>query len=248
MKLKDVTALVTGAGRGIGKSLAICLAEEGANVVVNDTDLKSAQETEDEIKATGRKALAIKADVSDRRQVTEMVDIVVKVFERIDILVNNAGIFSSTLLDSMTDDEWDRIMKVNLKGVFICSQVVMQVMKEQRSGKIVNVASMAGKVGGLFAGAGYAASKAGVICLTKSLAKQLAPYGVTVNAVAPGIIDTEMTRDWPKSVKEEFLKQIPLGRLGTPEEVAKTILFLVSDGANYITGVTIDVNGGLLMC
>ena len=247
MKLKNKVALVTGAGRGIGKATAIALAREGASVVVNDVDLQSAEETADEITAMGCKALPIKADVSDRTEVTKMVDTIIETFKRIDILVNNAGIFSSVSLDDITEDEWDKVIKVNLKGVFLCSQAVMKLMKKQRSGKIINISSLAAKVGGIFAGADYAASKAGVIALTKSLAKQLAPYDTNVNAVAPAVIETDMTKNWPKEVKEAFLKQIPLGRFGKPEEVAETVLFLVSDGANFITGATIDVNGGILM-
>lgn len=247
MKFKGKITLVTGAGRGIGKTIAISLAREGANVVVNDFNLQSAEETVDEIRAMGYEALPIKADVSIKREVIKMVETTIKIFKKIDFLVNNAGIFSSASLDSMTEDEWDKVMKVNLKGAFLCSQAVMQIMMKQHSGKIVNIASLAGKVGGIFAGANYAASKAGLICLTKSLAKQLAPYGINVNAIAPGVIETDMTKNWPKKVKETLLKQIPLGRFGTREEVAETVLFLLSDGADYITGATIDVNGGLLM-
>jgi len=247
MKLKGMVALVTGAGRGIGKATAILLAKEGADVVVNDVDLQSAKETADDIRAMGCEALPIKAHVSDKAQVCKMVDSIINAFEKIDILVNNAGIFSSVPLIDMTEDEWDKIMDVNLKGVFVCSQAVMKFMIRQRSGKIVNIASLAGKVGGLYAGAHYAASKAGVICLTKSLAKQLAQYNINVNAVAPALIETDMMKDWPKQVKETLLRQVPLGRFGTADEVAETVLFLVSDGANYITGATIDVNGGLLM-
>jgi len=247
MKLKGKVALVTGAGRGIGKATAILLAKEGANVVVNDVDLQSAKETADDIRAVGCEALLVEADVSDRTEVVKMVETVIKNFTKIDILVNNAGIFSSVPLIDMTEDEWNKIMDVNLKGAFLCSQAVMKFMIEQRSGRIVNIASLAGKVGGIYAGAHYAASKAGVICLTKSLAKQLAQYNINVNAVAPALIETDMMKDWPEQVKETLLRQIPLGRFGTPDEVAETVLFLVSEGANYITGATIDINGGLLM-
>ena len=247
MKLKGKAALVTGAGRGIGRAVALALAKEGADVMVNDVNLQSAEETADEARRIGSRALPIVADVSNRTEVVKMVEKTVETFGKIDILVNNAGIFSSVPLNEITEEEWDRMMDVNLKGVFLCSQAAMRFMKDQRSGKIVNIASLAGKVGGIFAGANYAASKAGVICLTKSLAKRLAPYGINVNAVAPAMIETDMIQDWPKEVKQSFLRQIPLGRFGKPEEVAETVLFLVSDGANYITGATIDVNGGLLM-
>ncbi len=247
MKLRDKVAIVTGAGRGIGKAIVVAFAREGADVVVADIDAQSAKETANELRTMRCEALPIKADVSDSTEVIEMVETAIKVFKKIDILVNNAGIFSSVSLDSMTEDEWDRVMNVNLKGAFLCSQAAMKYMKKQRSGKIVNIGSLAAEVGGIFAGANYAASKAGVICLTKSLAKQLAPYGINVNAVAPGVIETDMTKNWPKEVKESLLKQIPLNRFGTPEEVAETVVFLVSDGANYITGATIDVNGGIRM-
>lgn len=247
MKLEDGTALVTGAGRGIGRVIALVLAREGANVAVNDIDAKSAEETANEIRAMGRKALAIEADVSNSKEVNGMVEAVIRAFEKIDILVNNAGIFSSTPLDNVAEDEWDKVMKINLKGVFLCSKAVMKYMKKQRSGRIVNIASLAAKIGGIFAGVNYAASKAGVICLTKSFAENLASYGINVNAVAPGVIETDMTKNWPEEVKQSFLKQIPFGRFGTAGEVAETVLFLASDGANYITGETIDVNGGILM-
>lgn len=247
MMFKGKVAIVTGAGRGIGKATAIALAEEGAKVVVSDLNLQSALDTSSEIRVMGFEALPVKADVSSKKEVTELVEATIRVHERIDILVNNAGIFSTTSIENMTEEEWENVINVNLKGVFLCSQAAMRSMKKQRGGKIVNIASLAAKVGGVFAGADYAASKAGVICLTKSLAKQLAPYGVNVNAVAPGVIETEMIRNWPKEVKDDFLKRIPLGRLGTPEEVAEVVVFLVSDGARYVTGATIDVNGGFLM-
>ncbi|MEM2935765.1 MAG: SDR family NAD(P)-dependent oxidoreductase [Candidatus Bathyarchaeia archaeon] len=247
MRLDSKVAIVTGAGRGIGRAIALALAREGADVVVNDVDLQSAEATANEVRAMGRRALSIVADVSNRKEVTKMVETTIKAFGKIDILINNAGIFSSIPLEDITEENWDRMMRINLKSVFLCSQAVMSLMKRQRSGKIVNIASLAGKVGGIVAGADYAASKAGVICLTKSLAKQLAPYGINVNAVAPAWIETGMMKDWPKETRDSILRQIPLGRFGKPEEVAETVVFLVSDEAGFVTGATIDINGGILM-
>ena len=247
MRLDGKVAIITGAGRGIGRAIALALARDGADVVVNDVDLQSAEATADKVRAMGRRALPIKADVSVEEEVIKMVKTALKAFGKIDILVNNAAIFSSISLEDITEEKWDKTMKINLKSVFLCSQAVMKFMKRQRSGKIVNIASLAGKVGGIVAGADYAASKAGVICLTKSLAKQLASYSINVNAVAPAWIETDMMKDWPKETKEAVLRQIPLGRFGKPEEVAEAVVFLASDGAGFITGATIDINGGILM-
>ena len=247
MRLDGKVAIVTGAGRGIGRAIALALTREGADVIVNDVDPPSAEATANEARTMGRRALSIVADVSKKEEVIKMVETAIKAFGKIDILVNNAGIFSSIPLEDMTEENWDKTLKINLKSVFLCSQAAMKFMKLQKSGKIVNIASLAGKVGGIVAGADYAASKAGVLCLTKSLAKQLAPYGINVNAVAPAWIETDMMKDWPKETKEAVLKQIPLGRFGKPEEVAEAVVFLVSEGASFITGATIDINGGILM-
>jgi 3-oxoacyl-[acyl-carrier protein] reductase len=247
MKLKGKVAIVTGAGRGIGRAIAVALGRSGADIVVNDVNLQAAEETAEKIKALGHRSLAFKADVSNKSEVNKMVKKTLQLFGKIDILVNNAGIYSSTSLEDITEREWTRMIEVNLLGVFLCSQAVMKHMKKQRSGKIVNIASLAGKVGGIIAGAHYAASKAGVICLTKSFAKQLAQYRINVNAVSPGITETDMTKDWPKEVKESLLKQIPLGRFGKAEDIAGAVLFLVLEANNYITGEIVDVNGGHLM-
>jgi 3-oxoacyl-[acyl-carrier protein] reductase len=247
MKLENKVTIVTGAGKGIGKAISTVFAREGAVVVLSDIDLKSVEIVEKEIKVEGGFAEPFKVDVSDKKSVRDLIEKIIEKYGKIDILVNNAGIFSSTPIESMSEDEWDRIININLKGVFLCSQAVMKVMKKQKSGRIINISSLAAKVGGIYAGANYAASKAGVISLTKSLAKQLADYGITVNAVAPAAIDTDMTKSFPKKVNENFLKNIPLHRFGKPEEVAETVLFLASEGASFITGATLDINGGLLM-
>jgi 3-oxoacyl-[acyl-carrier protein] reductase len=195
----------------------------------------------------GRKALSFHVDVSKSGEVNAMVEKVLAQFGKIDILVNNAGICKVASIEETTEEDWDRIMAVNLKGVFLCSKAVMAVMKKQRSGRIVNMGSLAGKVGGVATGANYAASKAGVMCFTKSLAKELAPYGVTVNALAPGVIETDMTHGITGGDWTNYLRTIPLGYIGAPEDVANAVLFFVSDEARYITGEIMDVNGGMLM-
>ena len=171
----------------------------------------------------------------------------VQAFGRIDILVNNAGICQVTTVENMTEEDWDRVMAVNLKGVFLCSKTVMGVMKKQRSGRIVNMGSISGKVGGIATGANYSVSKAGVMCFTKALARELAPYGITVNAVAPGVIETDMTRGITQGDFTDYIKSIPLGAIGSVEDVAYAVAFLVSEEARYITGEILDVNGGMLM-
>lgn len=236
-------ALVTGASRGIGKAIALALAREGANVAINGRNTERLEMVANKIRDMKRRVLVIKADVSISSEANRMVKTVVGKFAKVDILVNNAGIYETISLEEMTEAQWDRIMAVNLKGTFNCSKAVIPFMKHQKWGKIVNIASDAGKTGGMIPVAHYAASKAGIICFTKSLAREFGPYGVTVNAVSPGIIDTEMA----KTVLKRRKASIPLGRIGTPEDVANAVLFLVSDEASYITGEILDVNGGLLM-
>lgn len=242
MKLENRSAIVTGSGRGIGRQIALTLAQKGANVLVADINIDNAAQTAAEISQLGVKSLALKVDVSEGSEVRAMVNRTIEEFGKVDILVNNAGIFSSVRISECSEEQWDRIMAINLKSVFLCSQAVMPLMKERKYGKIISLASVAGKVGGLFASAAYAVSKAGVICITKSLAKELAPYGVNVNAIAPGVIETDMTANHP-----DFRPQIPLARIGKPQEVANCALFLASDDSSYITGATIDVNGGMVM-
>jgi 3-oxoacyl-[acyl-carrier protein] reductase len=243
MKLNGKKAIVTGAGRGIGRAIALTLAQEGADVAVADLDLKGAEHTADEIRALSRQALALKVDVANSHEVNQMVSTALEKFGRIDILVNNAGIFEVALVSEMTDEQWNKTMNVNLKSVFNCCRAVIKNMIGQRNGKIVSMSSIDG-YRGYPEGAHYAASKAGIRGFTASLAKEVASYGICVNAVAPGEVETEMTKEELAQFRAEFLKQIPLGRIARPEEIAKVVVFLCTDDASYITGQTISVNGG----
>jgi 3-oxoacyl-[acyl-carrier protein] reductase len=248
MRCEGKVSIVTGGAAGIGEATALALAREGAHVAVLDLDGRRAEMVSAAIREIGRKSIPIRVDVSSSEEVDHSVQRVLKEFGRIDILVNNAGICQVvSSIEKITEQDWDRMLAINLKGVFLFSKAVMGIMKGQKSGKIINMGSLAGKVGGIATGAHYAASKAGVLCFTKSLAKELAPFGVHVNAIAPGVIETDMTRmitggDW-----ENYLSIIPLGRIGLVEELAKVVVFLASDDASYITGEIIDVNGGQFM-
>jgi len=243
VKLKEKITIVTGSARGIGKAIALELAKEGANLVINDIDQKGIDETVEEIKMLDRKCVGIVADISNEAQVDGMVKKVIEKWGRIDILVNNAGVFEVCPFLQISESAWNKIIDINLKGPFLCSKSTLPVMINQKSGVIVNISSMAAKTGGILPVAHYAASKAGIIALSKALAREFAPYGIRVNAVAPGVIKTKMG----ESQAEEKRKTIPLGDLGQPEDVAKAVSFLVSDDACYITGEVIDVNGGLVM-
>jgi len=245
--MKDRVSIVTGGGMGLGKAIGLALAKKGSDVAICDINLESARNVSEEIASMGRKAIALRVDVSKSSEVKMMVDRVLEEFGRIDILINNAGICQVSSIEELTEEDWDRVMAVNLKSVFLCSKAVMGIMKKQRSGRIVNMGSLAGKVGGVITAANYSVSKAGVICFTKALAKELAPFGITVNAVAPGVIETQMTREISKGNWDTYLKTIPLGWIGAPEDVANAVAFLVSDEARYITGEILDVNGGMLM-
>ena len=246
-KFTGKAAIVTGASRGIGREIALLLAKEGARVAVNYSGSKDkADEVVQLITASGGEAFAIQADVSNADSVKVMVDQTLETFGSIDILVNNAGITRDNLLMRMKDDEWDDVININLKGVFLCTKGVTRQMMRQRAGKIVNVASIVG-VSGNPGQANYVAAKAGVIGFTKTVAKELASRNINVNAVAPGFITTDMTDTLNEEVKNQMLMAIPLGKLGSPADVAKTVAFLLSDDAAYITGQTIHVDGGMVM-
>lgn len=239
-------AVVTGAARGIGQAIAKRLAQEGADVVICDLQAEWLAETAGIVQGFGRKALPLAVDVGDGDAVNACIAEVVKVFGRVDIMVNNAGITKDTLLVRMSDDDWDAVLRVNLKGTFLFSRAVAKHMMKQRSGAIVNIASISGVIG--TAGqANYAASKAGVIALTKSTANELAGRGVRANAIAPGFISSKMTDALSEEVRNQYLARIPLGRFGTVEDIASAVVFLASEQSSYLTGQTLHVNGGMVM-
>ncbi|MBE6085939.1 MAG: 3-oxoacyl-[acyl-carrier-protein] reductase [Selenomonas ruminantium] len=247
MLLDGKVALVTGASRGIGRAIALKLAAEGAKVAINYAgNTAKAEEVKAEIEKNGGEAILVQADVADSAAVETMVNTVVEKFGQIDILVNNAGITRDGLMMRMKDEDFDAVINTNLKGVFYCTKLVSKLMMKKRSGRIINMASVVGLMGN--AGqTNYAAAKAGVIGFSKSAAKELAARGITVNMVAPGFIDTDMTAAMTDKAKEMTLTGIPLNRMGTPEDVANAVAFLVSDNASYITGQVINVDGGMVM-
>ena len=247
MRFEGKVALVTGASRGIGRAIALALAAEGADVAVNYAGSEAAaKEVAAEIEAMGRKAFVIQADIASTEASTAMVDAVVKEFGRVDVLVNNAGITRDGLLRRMKEEDWDAVITTNLKGVFNCTKAAIKYMMKQKSGNIVNISSIVGVMGN--AGqANYCAAKAGVIGFTKATAKEVAARGIRVNAIAPGFIKTDMTSVLSEKVVEAMLAGIPLNRLGETEDIAKAVLFLASSDANYITGQTLHVDGGMVM-
>lgn len=246
MRLEGKIALVTGGARGIGKAIALTLAQEGADLVIADVNREETQKTCSEIESLGRKSLGLEMDVTNYSSVEEGVNKILDKFTKVDILVNNAGITKDNLLLRMKEAEWDAVLSVNLKGAFNCIKAVSRPMIKQRSGKIINIASIIGMIGN--AGqANYSASKAGIIALTKTAAKELASRNINVNAVAPGFIQTEMTAKLPDDLKEKMKEAIPLNKFGTPEDVAQVCLFLALEDSGYITGQTIVVDGGMVM-
>ncbi len=246
-KLNGKTAIVTGASRGIGAEIAKYLAKEGARIAVNYSGSQTkAEEVVNEITANGGEAFAIQASVSDSESVSAMISETMNRYGSIDILVNNAGITRDNLLMRMKENEWDDVINTNLKGVFLCTKAVSRQMMKQRAGRIINISSVVG-VSGNAGQANYVAAKAGVIGLTKTTAKELASRNINVNAIAPGFITTDMTDELSEEVKNQMLTQIPLAKLGSPEDIAKAVVFLASEDSNYITGQTLHVNGGMVM-
>ena len=243
--LQDKVAVVTGGGRGIGEAISVTFAENGAAVVVADVDLTSSSSVAERIRSLGGEAEAMHLDVSDIGEVGVRCDGIVRRFGRIDIWVNNAGITQNLPIEELGEQDWDRLMNVDLKGVFFCSQAAYRVMMAQKRGKIINIGSLAGERGGRFAGAHYSAAKAGVLVLTKCFALSGGPYNINVNAIAPGLIQTRMAEDLGFLAGDHA--DIPLRRLGTATDVANAALYLASSLSDYVTGMTVDVNGGALM-
>lgn len=246
MRLQGKVALITGSGRGIGREIALAFAKEGADCVIWDVNPVDAENTAKDIETSGRKALAGQVDVTDPLKVEEGINKILDKFNKIDILVNNAGVTRDNLLMRMSEADWDLVIKVNLKGTFNCTKAVTRPMLKARYGRIINIASIIGIMGN--AGqANYSASKAGIIALTKTTAKELASRNITANAVAPGFIDTEMTHKLSEETRAKMLEMVPLARMGLPRDIANVCLFLASSDADYITGQTIVVDGGMVM-
>lgn len=244
--LEGKVAIVTGGTRGIGRAVAQCLAEDGASVVVSGLDATRLDAATKELEGLGVAVLGVVADVARREDVERLVDQTKERFARVDVLVNNAGVTRDALLVRMKDEDWDRVLEVNLRGAFLMTRAVAKVMMRQKGGRIINITSAAGAMGNP-GQANYSAAKAGLIGLTKSVARELSRWGILVNAVAPGLIDTDMAAAMPAEAREALLAQVPLGRIGSGREVAEVVRFLAGEGAAYVTGQVLHVNGGLYM-
>jgi len=246
MRFKERVSLITGASQGIGEEIAYCLAKEGSSLVLFDIQREKLERVSAKINANGGKAIIFPIDISQLDNVEEAVEKAIQEFGKIDHLVNNAGINRDALLMRMSEEDWDKVIEVNLKGTFNVTKAVIREMIKNRYGRIVNISSVVGLMGNV-GQTNYAASKAGIIGFSKSLAREVAPRGITVNVVAPGYITTPMTEKLPEKIKQAFLELIPMKRFGTPREIAETVKFLLSEEASYITGQVINVNGGLYM-
>ena len=249
LRLLDKIAVVTGGGGGLGEAISLLFAQEGAIVAVSDINDDAARRVVEEIKKKGGKAVAVKTDVTQEKEVAALVEDVIQRFGRLDIIVNNAGINSIVGWKEMTKEQWDRVMDINLWGVFLGCRAAGLAMMKQKSGKIINISSLAAKTGSIFSGMDYAAAKAGVSCITINFAKALAPYGINVNGIAPGPMDTSFHKTDTKEQREALIKSIPLplGAFGQPQDIAEAALFLASQGARFITGEIMDVNAGMFM-
>jgi 3-oxoacyl-[acyl-carrier protein] reductase len=247
MEFAGQTAIVTGSARGFGRAICRRLARGGARVVAADINLPGAEETVKLIAQDGGRGLAVKVDVSSAASVEALVKTTLATFgDRIDILVNNAAIWTNVPTEELAETEWDRMVNVNMKGVFLCAKHIIPIMKRQKRGHIVNIASIAVRTGGTYAGIHYVASKGGVLAMTKKLAKELGPFGIVVNGVNPGSSPTEMMQGWPEEILDGIIRNTPLGRMCAPEDIADAVAFLASDSARFVNGVTMDVNGGLV--
>jgi 3-oxoacyl-[acyl-carrier protein] reductase len=247
MEFSGQTAIVTGAARGFGRAITRRLARGGARVVVADINLPGAEETAALVTKDGGQALAVQADVASAASVESMVKAALSHFgNRVDILVNNAAIWTLVPTEELSEADWDRMVNVNMKGVFLCCRAIIPIMKRQQRGHIVNIASIAARNGGTFAGIHYVASKGGVLAMTKKLAKELGQYGIVVNGVNPGSSHTEMMVGWPEEILQAIIQNTPLGRMAQPEDIADTVAFLASDAARFVHGETVEVNGGIL--
>lgn len=240
------TAIVTGGGRGIGKAISIALAKRGVNIVVVGTNIDVASQTSEELREYGVKSIAVKADVSISEDVRNIFEKTLSEFGKVEILVNNAGITRDGLLIRMKDEDWDAVINVNLKGTFLCTKEAVKIMIKQKYGRVINISSIVAFMGNP-GQANYSASKAGIAGMTKTIAKEYANRGITVNAIAPGFITTDMTEKIPENIKSEMIKAIPMGRFGTPDDVANGVVFFASPDAGYITGQILHINGGMYM-
>jgi len=246
MELKGQIALVTGGGQGIGKAISLTLAKEGADVVIFELNLEKAEEVSKEIEGLGQRSLPIRVNVANPEEVEEGFRKGIETFGRVDILVNNAGITRDALLIRMKEEDWDQVLDVNLKGAFLCTRAAVKTMSKQRYGRIINISSVVAFMGNI-GQVNYVASKAGIIGFTKTVAREYASRGITVNAIAPGFIQTAMTEALSEQIKEAMLKEIPVGKFGLPEDIANAVRFLASRDSGYITGQVIHVNGGMYM-